>query len=213
MITRVNLGRYPDYMKWIASKPVKKGVVLLYGSSLFTKWGYDRANEVLSVPGKYEVINHGFGGSVAEDLVYNYNFLVKPYEPKAVLIRTAVNDAYYGYSMEESFFLTKLLCSWIKNDFPECKIAIMEVPECPAKDLVRFRSDFKKYDSLIREWAADKEDISTINISHLMYNNEKDVGTYENFRNIFVPDGLHYTDEGYDFLAPFFKNKIEEMMK
>jgi len=213
MKTHIDFQRYPEYMALADKKVPVKGQVLLYGSSFFTI--FPRADELLGEKDgddPYTVINNGFGGSCADDLVYQYHRLVYPYAPRLMVIRTGVNDLCRGYSVEDSFLLTQTLCEWTRADFPECKIALLEIAEVPDKSLVQYRDDFKKLNALYRDYAAKNDGVYTFSITNLMYKDPSSVGTYENFKDIFRPDGLHHTEEGYLEIAPTFKKYIKKIL-
>ena len=73
----VNLNRYEETVRNCLSYPVRTGKVLLYGSSFFRVWGYERSLEQLleATGGKLETVNHGFGGATVDELLYhNYKF-------------------------------------------------------------------------------------------------------------------------------------------
>ena len=67
-------------------EPIQKGKILFYGHSLFTrwghpKWGYRRMDEDIRMKdGSLAVVNHGFGTSTSEELLYYYDRMVKPWE-------------------------------------------------------------------------------------------------------------------------------------
>jgi len=84
----VDLNRYGETVKNCLSKPVRTGKVLLYGSSFFRVWGYERSLEQLleASGGELETVNHGFGGATVDELLYHYPRLVAPYAPKAMVI-------------------------------------------------------------------------------------------------------------------------------
>jgi len=70
----------------LEAKPVEKGKILFYGHSLFTRWSNAYGNRELSEDlrlkdGSLGCVNHGFGGSTSEDLLYYYDRLVRPYAP------------------------------------------------------------------------------------------------------------------------------------
>ena len=79
-------------------EPIEKGKILFYGHSLFTRWGhptwgYRRMDEDLRMKdGSLAVVNHGFGTSTSEELLYYYDRMVRPWEPRALVIASFVLD-------------------------------------------------------------------------------------------------------------------------
>ena len=57
-------------------EPIEKGKILFYGHSLFTRWGspqygYRRMDQDIRMKdGSLAVVNHGFGTSTVEELLY-----------------------------------------------------------------------------------------------------------------------------------------------
>ena len=69
----VDLHRYDATINDYLPLPIRKGKVLLYGSSFFRVWGYERSRDQLleATDGKLETVNHGFGGATIDELLYN----------------------------------------------------------------------------------------------------------------------------------------------
>ena len=47
--------------------------------------------------GSQAIVNHGFGTSSADDLLYYYDRMVRPYAPRALVLATMGNDVGFGY--------------------------------------------------------------------------------------------------------------------
>ena len=99
-------------------EPIEKGKILFYGHSLFTRWGglqwgYRRMDEDIRMKdGSLAVVNHGFGTSSSEELLYYYSRMVRPWEPRALVIATFNNDLMYGFSIEHILGNIVKLCAW-----------------------------------------------------------------------------------------------------
>ena len=77
-------------------KPVKGGIVFT-GSSNIKFWKVEE-----SFPG-LPVLNRGFGGSVANDLIVYADKVVFRYEPKVLVVYTGSNDINAKLTVEEAF--------------------------------------------------------------------------------------------------------------
>ena len=196
--SREKIGEYLTY-------PVTTGKVMLYGSSFFTRWGYDRAKQQLrdATDGKLDVINHGFGGATIDELLYHYPRLVTPYKPEVVVIRSGYNDVYQKLTAEETFFLLQRLICWLQTDNPNVRIFLLNV-----FDTKSMREDyvpvFARYNHLMADYAAENENVEYFDINEFFYENPEDIGDRSKLRDVFVEDGLHLTDAAYEEMAEFF---------
>lgn len=205
----VNLKNYDEFIETLTCRPVKSGKVLLYGSSFFTRWGYERAQDQLSAAtgGKLDIVNHGFGGATIDELLYYYDRLVKPYAPSVVVTRTGYNDIGNNLSPEEALFLTQRLIRWLKADFPEVKIFLLPVFDAKIMTPERY-ADFRRYNKLLTDYTANIENVEIFDINPFFYEKSEDIGDLSKLRDVFVSDGLHLTDEAYVEMAKFFGPRL-----
>ncbi|MCC8155082.1 MAG: hypothetical protein LIP01_13345 [Tannerellaceae bacterium] len=110
--------------------------VLFIGSSTFTRWG----NVADYFPNSITV-NRAFGGSMLCDQIYFFDKVVKPFNPKQVVIYTGDNDLNNTSTtpeeyMEDVICMTRL----IHYHFPEAKILFTSIKPCPDRT-----HSFKKY--------------------------------------------------------------------
>lgn len=203
--------RFEEYIKRLESYPIVQEQVVLYGSSFFTNWGYKNVRNDLSWE-KISVINHGFGGALIDDLLYYYGRLVKPYKPKAVVIRAGVNDISSGYEPRDAIFLLSRLLTWFETDFPGIKIGLIPIFDVPRPDWKDLRKKFAEYNSMCYEIADQNNQTFVLDINDLFYENPADVGTYQNFKDIFLIDGLHLTEQGYSEIGPMIKERLIKVL-
>ena len=205
--SREKIGEYLTY-------PVTTGKVMLYGSSFFTRWGYDRAHQQLAdaTEGRLDVINHGFGGATIDELLYHYPRLVTPYKPEVVVIRSGYNDIYQKLTAEEAFFLLRRLIVWLQTDNPNVRVFLLNV-----FDTKSMREDyvpvFAHYNQLMADFAAETENVEIFDISEFFYENPEDIGDRSKLRDVFVEDGLHLTDDAYVEMAQFFGKRLLDLLQ
>ena len=203
---------YPTDVKEIGTYltyPVTTGNVLLYGSSYFTRWGYEPARQQLSdaTSGKLKVINHGFGGATIDELLYHYPRLVTPYKPSAVVIRSGYNDIYQKLTPEESIFLLRRLISWFQTDNPDIRIFLLNVFD--TKRMTDEKHElFVRYNQLMAELAAEIENVETFDINAFFYEKPEDIGDRSKLRDVFVEAGLHMTEAAYAEFANYFGPRL-----
>ena len=210
----VDLQRFANEIAQIESNSKTSGKVMLYGSSFFAKWFYDRSQAQLSAAsgGKLQVVNHGFGGATVDELLYYYPRLVKPYDPAAIVIRSGYNDISRGLSPEQAMFLLKRLVGWIKADFPDAPILLMKIFDVKRGDDARFATN-QQFNALLEEYAKTLENAAILDINGFFYEKEADMGDRSKLRDVFVEDGLHLTDRAYEEMAPYFSSRVLELLK
>lgn len=204
----VDLTRFEEKIREYESYPVEKGKILLYGSSFFTNWGYDRAIRQLAGLGGEErpVVNHGFGGATADELLYYYPRMVRPYAPRILVWRGGPNDIFSGLGPEEAWQITQRVFSWAKKDFPAIKIVILAIFDYRSQR-EEVRPAFAEYNRLCRQFAQSDSQTVYWDINDFFYKDPADIGSFQNFRDVFVSDGLHLTDAAYEEFALYFKRK------
>lgn len=207
----IPIHRFEDQIQAYERLPVETGKVLLYGSSFFAFWGYERAKQQWLAEGKLQVVNHGFGGATVEELLYYYHRLVLPYQPSAVVLRTGHNDV-WECSAQEAMFLTQRLIDWLKNDFPGIPVVALKAFDHPS-GLEKNRISLHRYNDMLDAAAEKDPQLYTVDLNPFFYQSSADWGTGQNFRDVFREDGLHLTDGGYEEMAAYLAPKIKDLLK
>ena len=208
-------------------EPIEKGKILFYGHSLFTRWGspnhgYRRLDEDIRMKdGSLAIVNHGFGTSTSEELLYYYPRLVRPWEPRALVIATLANDGMYGYDLQQTLTNLVKILHWARTDFPGIKLFIVE--DHPRPSLIT--STPKKWNGALhkgnefRDWihhyADTHEDTQVIELWNQpdLFETPEDVGDYTKVRKeLFVEDKVHPNQDGYDVLGPIFRKALDELL-
>ena len=202
----IPIHRFEDQIFAYEKLPVETGKVLLYGSSFFAFWGYDRAKQQCAgaTNGKLQVVNHGFGGATVEELLYYYHRLVLPYQPSAVVLRTGHNDV-WECSAEEVMFMTRRLINWLKNDFPGIKLIALKAFDHPS-GLEKNLSELHRYNAMLEDMAEKDSQLCTLDLNPFF------AAPDGSFRNVFREDGLHLTDSGYEEMAEYLAPRIVELL-
>jgi len=217
-----DLRHYDAKMAAFAQKPIETGKILFYGSSGFTNWArcegmfHDMEEDILTKDGSPAVVNHGFGGATIEEGLYYYDRAVRPWAPRAIVLRFFPNDFRQGYTPQEVVYLQAKLCAWARADFPGIKLYL-----CDAMPGVRYMNDnpwqmhAKLYNRMLKDYCDAHEDctfISQLNWPGL-YENPEDAGDYNKIRtDIFRPDGVHFTHEGYKIYRELFLNALDGIL-
>jgi lysophospholipase L1-like esterase len=209
-------------------EPIEKGKILFYGHSLFTrwgspKWGYRRMDEDIRMKdGSLAVVNHGFGTSTSEELLYFYDRMVRPWEPRALVIASFSNDGMYGYSPEETFNVIARLLHWARTDFPGIKIFLTESHPNPKNKGATVRDEWntskqrrERFHRLLKAYASLHEDTTVIELWNRpeFFETPEDVGNFQKVReDIFAEDKVHPNQAGYDILANIFREALDELL-
>ena len=216
-----DLKRLESRIEKMEQEPVEKGMILFYGSSGFTRWSpkYDHRpleEDIRMKDGSPAAINHGFGGSTIEEGLYYYHRVVRPWEPRAIVLRFFPNDVSFGYTPDEIVALLAQFCNWARADFPGVKLYICDA--MPHKRFVNngiWQKLAKQYNKILKEYCDCNEDC--IYVSQVgwpgFYHDTADAGDYSKIRqDIWVEDEIHMTQEGYDIYRDLFLNALDDIL-
>ena len=172
--------------------------------------------------GSLAVVNHGFGTSTSEELLYYYPRMVRPWEPRALVIGTYANDNMYGYGPEDVMTNVSKICHWARTDFPGIKIFLVEDhPRPNSKDFNKKemwnqnRIKRERYLEMIHAYANSHEDTEVIELWNQpeFFETPEDVGNYKKVReDIFAKDKVHPNQAGYDILKEIFTKALDELL-
>jgi len=186
---------------------IKKGKIVFYGSSTFTRWssrfGMRPMSEcLLGKSGNECVINRGFGSSCAEHHLYYYDRMIRPLEPSVLVYIPFGNYASFGYSVEENWELAQRVVSYARTDFPDIKIYFC--PTNPVKKILSFtqKQNIKRSISFMDAYCKDNSNCKLIDIS-----------SYKEFltrQDIFAEDDIHLNQIGYNMYAEIMLEALKE---
>lgn len=183
------------------AEPVRKGQIVFYGPSNFTRWSekYGVTNLKDDLPGASGnpcAINRGFGSSCPEHHLYYYSRMVRPLEPKVLVYAPGLgNGTSFGYTPEELFELAQRVVLYALSDFPDLRVYICGLPARYSKP------EHLEYGAWLRQFAE-----STPGCAYL------DIAGCETLRSkeLLGPDGVHFNPQGYKAYAEFFREALKE---
>lgn len=216
-----DLRNYEATIKEYEAQPIEKGKILFYGSSAFTRWKAKRGmrpleEDIRMKDGSLAAVNHGFGGGIMEQGLYFYDRAVKPWEPRAIVLRFFPNDVALGYSPMEIMYLISLFCNRARSDFPSVKLYICDA--MPHKKYISnglWQTYAKQYNELVRNYCELHEDCTCVGQSTWpgFYENPEDAGDYSKIRtDIWVEDEMHFTQAGYDIYRDLFLDALDDIL-
>jgi lysophospholipase L1-like esterase len=174
-----------------------KNVVLLVGSSSFTKW-----KDVQDYFPAHTMLNRGFGGSSLTDLIFYANDVLLKYKPKQILIYCGENDI-AGSSIvtaDTVFERFKTVYSTIRSKFKKVPIAFISMKPSPSRE--KYAEVMQKGNALIKLFMEQQKRASYIDVYSSMLDANGKALTH-----IFISDKLHMNAEGYKIwqgvIAPY----------
>ena len=179
----------------IAAPP--KNVVLLVGSSSFTKW-----KDVQDYFPAHTMLNRGFGGSSLTDLIFYANDVLLKYKPKQILIYCGENDIAGSSTVtaDTVFERFKTVYSIIRSKFKKVPIAFISMKPSPSRE--KFAEIMQKGNALIKLFMEQQKRASYIDVYSSMLDANGKALTH-----IFIADKLHMNAEGYKIwqgvIAPY----------
>lgn len=219
----IKLNWLEDQIKQYEEQPVETGKILFYGHSLFTRWSIRKHTErtlqemILGKDGKPACVNHGFGTSTSEELLYYYDRMVRPYKPRVLVMMTWANDSMYGYSPERCIENIEKLCAWARMDFPGIPIFLVEshphgrYKEQPSDQAMRLERTFC---TLLKAYANSQEGIRVITMMDkpMFYETPEDVGDFTKIRRDIFEDSIHLNGTGYELFKDIFIEALDEYL-
>lgn len=195
-----------DTVREYESEPIIKDQIVFYGPSNFTrwstKWGHRPLREVLlGASGAPCCINRGFGSSCAEHQLYYYSRMIRPLAPRVLVYSSFGNGKAFGYTNEESFELAQRVVMYALTDFPDLRVYLS------GANIARDMTDEKlasrrQYNAMLAELAEKTP--------RCFFYNPLDYAPMQNRPDIFVSDGVHFNQQGYDLYADLHREALAE---
>ncbi|MES2661473.1 MAG: GDSL-type esterase/lipase family protein [Verrucomicrobiota bacterium] len=182
---RPNPARFVGEITAFAKQEPEKGAIVFTGSSSIRLWSHLKED----FPG-LPVVNRGFGGSVANDMIVYFETLVTRHEPKLLVTYTGGNDLNEKLSVEESLADYTKFLDMVHDRFPNTRVIITSVKIAPCRVL-----QIPSIHALNRQlevWSAGKDWVRYVDCtSYLADPQGQPIPTY------YREDQLHLSDAGY----------------
>jgi len=164
----------------------RKELILFVGSSSFRVW-----NDLeTSFPGK-NVLNRGFGGSEMSDLVYYFDQLVLPYQPKQIFIYEGDNDTNSGKTSQQILNDATLLLKKIRSQVSPT-VEVLFVAAKPSVARAALKEQYLKFNSELKAWSEKQKNLKFIDVWTPMMGKNGEVKP-----DLFIEDELHMNEKGY----------------
>lgn len=186
LITAQNPLRFQGSIDVFKKMEVPSGdVTVITGSSSVRFWtnvAADCADE--------RIVNTGFGGSEASDLLYHLDAAVLRFRPKKVFIYEGDNDINSGKTPESTLKTMSQIVGKILTSLPEVEIFIIGAKPSPSR--WQHQLAYLELNRLLKSYCAAMEQVDYIDVWFPMLN-QKGKPKPE----IFVADSLHMNSKGY----------------
>ena len=179
---------------WDPGRPA----LLFTGSSSIRMW--EGLQE--RFPGK-QILNTGFGGSQASDLLFYLNPLVLDYQPEQVFIYEGDNDLAEGKRPGQVVRTLKEVREQIRQNLPG--VSVVLISPKPSISRWHLRRKYRRLNRKLLRWSHRSPDLYFVDIWTPMLTGQKlDASLY-------IEDGLHMNASGYDIweqaLAPLIETE------
>ncbi len=173
-----------------------KETIVFTGSSSIRTW-----KNLQEIFPEYQIVNSGFGGSQATDLLAYADELILQYNPQKVFIYEGDNDINDYKKPREIISVTKEIISKIKNAKPSTQIIIISAkPSLARWDL---KGKYKRLNRKFKRLCKRDQNLDYAYIWDIMLDGKK------LRKDIFIEDGLHMNEKGYELWYQIIRNYVQ----
>jgi hypothetical protein len=186
-------------------EPIIRDQIVFYGPSYYTRWSKEwehtpLRSALLGGSGRECCINRGFGSSCPEHQLYYYHRMIRPLAPRVLVYGSWGNSEAFGYSNEEAFELAQRVVLYALTDFPNLRVYISGAMATHGMD-ERKLAHRREYSEMLRKFAEQ-----TPRCTYFDPLSCKELGADD----LFVEDGVHYNQKGYDVFADYYRNILKD---
>jgi lysophospholipase L1-like esterase len=176
---------FTRFAAWDAQNAVPEDGILFVGSSSIVRW-----STAESFPG-LPVINRGFGGSQASDVLPWLEEAVLQYDPAVVVYYEGDNDASAGKKADQIFADIREFSEAVLAHDPATRVVILSVKPSP----LRWAQwpEMQATNALIREYADSRPTVEYVDVGTPMLGADG-----QPMPHLYVQDRLHMTPAGYE---------------
>ncbi len=154
----------------------------------------------------YSVVNAGFGGSKIQDAIDAYDRIVKPYDPKLIILFSGTNDLNGEMDSASPEYVCDKVEEFMRLSFIHCpKAKIFYISLTPAPCRFNVITDVIKANRLIKN-LSKKLGFTFIDIQDQFL----DVGMPR--LELFLEDALHMNSKGYEKWVSVIKPIVDHAM-
>lgn len=171
-----------------AINPPPHGSTVFYGSSSIRLWT-SLTNDFREISSSH-VVNLGFGGSTLEACAWFYERLVRPCNPRALIIYAGDNDLGDGQPPDRVVRSFQVLLEKVQQHAPHMRVTFMSIKPSPSRhDL---SAKIRETNMRIRREIEQREPGYYVDVFYPMLGSDG----YPQ-RQLYAEDGLHLSPAGY----------------
>jgi lysophospholipase L1-like esterase len=177
--------------------------IVFYGSSSIRMW-YTLSDDLSD----YKLLNHGFGGSKLNDAIYFYDRLIKPYNPRLVVCYSGTNDIQSDEKhIHHARHVFKQFKKLYKKHLETCGSPMIYIAITPTPSRKSYMKQVFKANQLIKNYALKKDQLYILDVSREFLTDGEPNET------LFVGDGLHLNNNGYEIWRKAITPLIDDLLK
>ncbi len=188
------------FINWDQKNAVPDDAILFVGSSSIRMW--KTRDSFPDLP----VINRGFGGSHISDVIFFMNDIVIKYKPRTIVFYAGDNDIAAGKSPQQVFEDYVTFIKTVKEKLPN--IQVVYIPIKPSIARWNIWPDMEKTNNLIMDYSQKDTQLFYADTATPMLGTDGKPKT-----DIFLDDGLHLNDKGYELWNEILYPVLEEILK
>lgn len=173
-----------------------KETTVFAGSSTIRMW-----KNLESMFPNHQIVNSGFGGSQTSDLYHYNNELILRYSPKKVFIYEGDNDIAAQKKIRDIIGNTQKIIEKVKEQNQEAEIVIIAAKPSIAR--WNLKRKYKKLNRRFKRLCKKENNLEYANVWDAMLDGRKVR------QDIFIEDGLHMNNEGYDLWYSVIKPHMD----
>lgn len=177
-------------------KAPPQGAVLFAGSSSIRLWKVEK-----SFP-DVEVINRGFGGSQIDDSTHFAPRIILKYRPRVVVFYAGDNDVAAGKKPEQVLADFKAFAEVVHKELPKTKTVFISIKPSIAR--AKLLDTQKQANALVEEFCKTDKRLVYLDVVKPMLDGEGKPKP-----ELFVKDGLHLSEAGYELWTALLKPHLK----
>lgn len=177
---------------WDATKPT----IVFTGSSSIRFW-----EDVQKRFPEHQVLNTGFGGSQFSDLELYLDELILNYKPVKVFIYEGDNDIFAKKRPRKILKRAEYILGILQQRNPNMEIVLISAK--PSISRWKYRGRYRRLNRKLNRLASKTDGIDFVDVWYPMLDKRKVK------QDIFIEDGLHMNDKGYDIWYDVIKDYID----